>query len=179
MAYCDECGIRCAISAPIPICNEHGPRWRLVRNAPCAAAVIVREGLVLLSRRARQPWVGEWEVPGGFVERGEHPEEAAVREVHEELGIHVELTGLLGIYTVHHTETDWLQVTVYTATTTDAEPVPDPDEVSEWRWFRPDDIPLAMAADHRQRIDDWMAGCAVPLPDAGSRRSIRPQEPDT
>lgn len=168
MAYCDECGIPCSGRTPVPVCAEHGPRWRLVRNAPCAAVVIVRHGRVLLSRRAREPWAGDWEVPGGFVELGEHPEDTAVREAREELAIDIELTGLLGIYTVRHPLSDWLQVTVYTAATGDTEPVADPDEVSEWRWFEPADIPQIMASDHRQKIDDWLAGRAVPLPTAGS-----------
>lgn len=37
---------------------------------------------------------GEWTLPGGGIEFGEHPEEAAVREVLEETGFEVKLTGL-------------------------------------------------------------------------------------
>lgn len=37
--------------------------------------------------RARDPWRGGWEVPGGFCEVGEHPALAAQRERREELGI--------------------------------------------------------------------------------------------
>lgn len=125
--------------------------------------MIVADGRVLLGRRARAPWAGSWEVPGGFVERGEHPAATAVREAAEELGITIELTGLLGVY-IHETSTDCLQTIVYTATTLDRTCVPDPAEVAEWRWFTAGEIPVELAADHRQRIDDWLAGRAVALP---------------
>ena len=166
MAYCDECGARCDNGtgpAAFPSCAQHGPRWRLGRNAPCAATLIEADGQVLLGRRARDPWAGCWEVPGGFVELGEHPADAAVREAREELGVDVTLTGLLGVY-VTKTPRDWLQIVVYVATTDDRTPVADPAEVAEWRWFLPEDIPMDMAADHRRRIDDWLDGRAVPLP---------------
>jgi ADP-ribose pyrophosphatase YjhB (NUDIX family) len=173
MSYCDECGRPCdpadagaAPGAP-PVCPVHGPRWRLVRNAPCAGVIIERDGLVLLAQRAKDPWRGAWEVPGGFVEQGEHPQDAARREAFEELGVTVELTGLVGIYVDAVDKVDPLQITVYVGRTADVEPVPDPSEVAGWRWFRPEDLPAEMAADHRQRLDDWLADRTVPLPAGG------------
>lgn len=171
MWFCDECG-RCVdggdpLLGQAPVCVDHGPRWRLIRNAPCAGAVVVRAGLVLLGRRARGPFEGCWEVPGGFVERGEHPADAAVREVREELGVAITLTGLLGVYLEQSARGEALQVTAYVATTDDAEPVADPTEVSEWAWFARDDLPHEMAGRHRLRIDDWLANRAVPLPADG------------
>lgn len=64
------------------------PRW-----AVSAKAVVLRDGAVLLGRNDR----GEWELPGGRVERGEQPEEAVVREVAEETGLEVAPTALLGV----------------------------------------------------------------------------------
>lgn len=171
MWFCDECGRPAqggdpAASDP-PVCTEHGPRWRLVRNAPCAAAVIVRDGRVLLARRAREPFAGWWEVPGGFVERGEHPTEAAVREVREELGIDITLTGLVGTYLEPSARGETLLITAYEAATDATTPVPDPDEVVEWAWLAPDQFPTEMAGRHRLRLDDWLAGRTVPLPGDG------------
>ena len=171
MWFCDECGAPAtggdrAAGAP-PVCAEHGPRWRLVRNAPCAGAVIVRDGQVLLARRAKEPYAGWWEVPGGFVELGEHPSDTAVREVREELGIAIELTGVVGTYLEVSGVGEHLQVTVYEATTGPTDPTPDPAEVLAWAWFAPDAIPAELAGRHRIRIDDWLAGRTVPLPADG------------
>ena len=48
-------------------------------------------------RRGIEPGVGLWSLPGGYVDRGEVVERAAEREVLEETGIAVQVTGLLGV----------------------------------------------------------------------------------
>jgi ADP-ribose pyrophosphatase YjhB (NUDIX family) len=64
-----------------------------------AAGVIVRhEGQVVLLQRAIEPAYGKWVFPGGFVDRGEHPREAAAREAMEEAGIQVAVRDLIGVY---------------------------------------------------------------------------------
>jgi ADP-ribose pyrophosphatase YjhB (NUDIX family) len=162
--HCEACGAPAPEVDGVPTCPEHGRRWRMVRNAPCAAAIIADDaGRVLLSRRAREPYAGMWEVPGGFVELGEHPAEAARREAREELGLDIVLTGLVGVYVERSRRGGFLEITTYTATT-GGTPVPDPAEVTEWRWFGPGEIPDVMAADHRRRLADWEAGRTVALP---------------
>ena len=53
------------------------------------------DGVVLIERRNPPPG---WALPGGFVDIGETCEQAAVREMKEETGLDVVLTGLLGVY---------------------------------------------------------------------------------
>jgi len=66
-----------------------------------AAAVVIRKGRVLLTRRAEgQHLAGMWEFPGGKLEDGESPEEALVRECREECGIDVEVDDILDV--AHH-----------------------------------------------------------------------------
>jgi len=59
--------------------------------------VIVRDGHVLLVKRANAPAAGKWSIPGGLVHVGETVEEAAKREVREESGLRVMLKGLVGV----------------------------------------------------------------------------------
>lgn len=61
------------------------------RTILAAAAVIVRDGRVLL---LEDRW-GRWGLPSGFIEEGETPEEALVREIREELGVESEVMGAL------------------------------------------------------------------------------------
>ena len=56
-----------------------------------------KDGKVLLIRRKFEPNKGRWAPPGGLLELGEDPEEAARREVREELGLEVEVEGLLQV----------------------------------------------------------------------------------
>ena len=59
--------------------------------------LIHRDGAILLIRRKFEPNKGRWSLPGGLLEIGEDPEEAAKREVMEELGLAVEVECLFQV----------------------------------------------------------------------------------
>ncbi|MHB9144556.1 MAG: NUDIX domain-containing protein [Symbiobacteriia bacterium] len=60
-----------------------------------AYGVLVRGGNVLLIHKARGPYTGTLDLPGGGLEYGETPEQAVVRELAEETGQAVKVTGVL------------------------------------------------------------------------------------
>lgn len=62
--------------------------------------VCVRDSEVLLIRRGNAPMRGRWSIPGGRVEPGETPAEAALREVREETGVIVGLAGVIETLTI-------------------------------------------------------------------------------
>jgi ADP-ribose pyrophosphatase YjhB (NUDIX family) len=59
-----------------------------------ATLVPVGSGLVLVKRN-KEPFIGHWCLPGGFIETAEHPEQSAIREVEEETGLKIEIERLL------------------------------------------------------------------------------------
>lgn len=61
-------------------------------------ALIRRGTKVLLIRRGTDPGKGKWSIPGGLVETGEDIESAAKREVREEVGLAVEVTGFIDVF---------------------------------------------------------------------------------
>jgi 8-oxo-dGTP diphosphatase len=61
-------------------------------------AIFFLDGGIVLVRRAIEPRYGKWVFPGGYVDRGESLEAAAIREVKEESGLDVRLTRLIGAY---------------------------------------------------------------------------------
>ena len=66
--------------------------------------VAFREDDVLLIQRGKPPHAGRWSLPGGAQELGEPVRDAALREVREETGVEVRLTGLVD--TVDSIQTD-------------------------------------------------------------------------
>jgi 8-oxo-dGTP diphosphatase len=112
--------------------------------APTASAVCVDdEGRILLTRRARPPFEGLWDLPGGFVEEGEHPLDCLRRELLEETGLRVEPHDFLGAWTDWYSEDESGVATLnlyWRAQVLSGEPRA-ADDVSELRWFAPEDLP--------------------------------------
>ena len=80
-----------------PVCTECG---RIIFYDPKVAVICVvpRHGKVLMIRRGTDQGYGLWGLPGGYVDRGEIVEQAAIREVWEETGLKVELGKLIGLF---------------------------------------------------------------------------------
>lgn len=101
--------------------------------ARVAGVAVLHEGRVLAARRsAPSPLAGGWELPGGKCEPGESLEEAAVREVREELGCEVRANGRLhGAEPIGATMT----LEVVLAELVGGEPVPRAREHDAIRWL--------------------------------------------
>lgn len=135
---------------------------------PTAAVVIEREGEdgrleFLILRRAVEPALGWWDLPAGFLEPRETPDEGARREAHEEAGFPVRLTGLLGAYASRESNT---VVFAYTARAVDPAATPERDhESSEARWISAADVddmlPSIAFAPIREAIEDWRSNRAA------------------
>lgn len=68
---------------------------------PVAVAALVDDGSILLLKRTRGDYVGFWSLPGGKIEKGEHPSDAAVREIREETGLPTTFRRHLGLVSEH------------------------------------------------------------------------------
>ena len=157
--HCYLCGKPSPEQDAVPTCPDHGPLWKLVQQGPTSNVLVERDGKVLLAQRGHEPYHGHWCIPGGFVDFGEHPEDAARRELMEEAGVEVTLTGMLGIYVAPYTRpegTDWIQTTVYLGETED-EPRINDHEMLAVGWFDPDELPEPMVPSHLVRLADWRA----------------------
>jgi len=163
--FCPACG------SPMQVQTIHGRLrracpacgWIDWRNAkPCAGALIVRNGKVLLVRRRIEPFLGYWDIPGGFCEADEHPAETALREAREETGLEIELTGLQGIwmdaYAGHPTLNIYYLARPLTRTLHPG------DDAGGAAWFAPKALPRRIAfVNGRQALAAWATGDQTPV----------------
>lgn len=63
----------------------------MLKRVEVVAAIIVRGESVLATQRGYGEFEGWWEFPGGKVDEGETPEQAIVREIHEELNAQISI----------------------------------------------------------------------------------------
>ncbi|MFZ4524386.1 MAG: NUDIX domain-containing protein [Chlorobium sp.] len=67
------------------------------------ACTINKNNELLVIRRAHEPALNEWALPGGFLEAGEEPYEGCLRELMEETSLNGKIDSLIGLY---HREVD-------------------------------------------------------------------------
>lgn len=134
--------------------------WVHYHNSrPTASAIIVRDGKVLLCKRAKDPFKGKWDVPGGYLEEKESPEEALKREMKEELGVEIEIKNFIGVigpcYYPFGGQEQWNTDIYYEVTTRDMPRASRHSDVVAIAWFDPDRLP-AMAFDTNVKaIEEW------------------------
>jgi len=107
-----------------------------------AVTALVEDGAVWLLRRGIEPCLGEWALPGGYVDFDEHPSHAAARECLEEIGCRVRIERLLG---VHHAgfADGGVVVIAYLGAITGGRPAPGPEALEVARFPLPEVPPLA------------------------------------
>jgi mutator protein MutT len=118
--------------------------------------IVSLDGHIVLVRRAIEPGYGKWVFPGGFVDRGERVEDAAIRETREESCIQVHISRLLNIYSYPDHP---VIVIVYVGDVISGQPTAG-EETLEARTFAPEQIPWAELAfpSTAQALRDYLAG---------------------
>jgi 8-oxo-dGTP diphosphatase len=114
---------------------------------------LLKDDFVLLVQRKHAPFQGAWALPGGFVEYGEKTEEAVVREVLEETGLHTKVMSLLGVYSDSHRDPRGHTVTVAYLVEHVRGDLRPGDDASSAKFFKQDELP-ALAFDHAEIVKD-------------------------
>jgi ADP-ribose pyrophosphatase YjhB (NUDIX family) len=98
--YCLRCGNELMMEARFgalrPCCSNCG--WVYFADPKVAGAALIEKGdQVLLVRRANDPARGLWTLPAGFIDAGEDPQQAVIRECLEETGLEVRIIDLFDL----------------------------------------------------------------------------------
>lgn len=99
--YCPRCKTDLTIDEVDHVVRPHCPSCKFVyyqNPTPAAGAVLIKEGKILLVKRSIDPGRGNWCIPAGFCEWTEHPQQTAIREIKEETGLEIKITGFFDIF---------------------------------------------------------------------------------
>ena len=117
---------------------------------PATAAVVINENHeVLLVKRTVEPKVGQWCLPGGFVEMGESPEDGCLRELKEETGLEGEIHQWAGNIISESPVYQWVIVMGYSIKNVHGR-LTAGDDCSEAVFFNPDTMPPIAFRSHRE-----------------------------
>jgi ADP-ribose pyrophosphatase YjhB (NUDIX family) len=135
------------------------PRKFPTRPVLAVSAAIVRDGKVLIVRRARPPAKDVYTLPGGVVEAGETLHEAVIREVREELALTIEPLKLAGHREAIKRNADGrverhFVIMCFAARLVSGTPTPSDDEVAEVLWCRPAELAKLHTTDGLAEIVD-------------------------
>lgn len=133
-------------------------------SAPTASAVLVDgAGRVLLARRAVEPDLGRWDLPGGFLEEGEEPLAGLRRELREETGLDVEPLSFLGAWVDTYGEGEGAVATLNLYWLARAAGEPNAaDDVAELCWFGADELPELAFRANAAVLEAWQRAAAPP-----------------
>lgn len=121
---------------------------------PAVQGWVESGGRYLILKRAREPERGRWDMPGGFVEPGEHPEEAVRRELLEETSMTIAVESLIGIYPSVYGDTGKKTLDLAYRCRIESGEVTISEESREFRWLALEDFPeLAFAAERAAYAD--------------------------
>ena len=157
---CPRCGSDLEVEGGTASCEVCGSRF-YASSFPTASGLLVDDaGRALLSRRGVDPRGGKWDIPGGFLEEGEHPLDGLRRELHEETGLDVEPVRYLGAFMDAYGEDERAIATLnlmWVVRANRGEPKA-ADDVDELRWFAPDELPARSELAFEcieQALDAW------------------------
>ena len=119
-----------------------------------AGGIIEQEGKYLLIQEAREDIHGKWNLPAGQLDPGETVSEAAKREIYEECGFRVELTGVCQIGSWKLVDNIAIGI-IFSTNIVGGEINFNPDEIMDAKWFTYDEI-LAMKSELRSA--DFLIG---------------------
>ena len=160
LEFCSNCGVK----------NKYGyingnTRYHCIKcNAihyenpkPTATLICPRNEEILLVKRAEEPGKGLWGLPGGFIEKGESPEIAAVRELKEETQLDGKVIAFLGTYSTFNTIFGDIILIGMEVKINDWTNIQPGDDASDVEFFNIKKIPTLTFPGYQKMIDIYLA----------------------
>lgn len=160
--FCPQCGQKTLsqCSAKQFVCTHC--QFTYFHNPAAAVMIAITvEDELLIAIRGREPGLGGWDLPGGFVDPDESLEQAAIREIQEELGITIDTLTYQGSFsnTYRYKEVEYKTCDTFFVCSLPSKPtLIAQDDVAEVLWVKKQDIELERFAflSTQHAVSQWL-----------------------
>src|SRR5512143_4060845 len=118
----------------------------------------VRDGHVLMAKRARGRWAGWYGWIGGKLEPGESLQACARREAREEAGVEITNLRLLCLSSIVMDGQHWVDVEFLADIASGDPHTTVPDEIGGWAWYPIDQLPAPIFEPAQKALDAYPTG---------------------
>ncbi|MBW2569088.1 MAG: NUDIX domain-containing protein [Deltaproteobacteria bacterium] len=158
--FCHFCGkqlVEKKINGNTRLFCEHCKKPIYENPIPASCLIVIDDKeKVLLVKRNAEPKKGFWCLPGGFMELGETPEQAALRELKEETGLSGQIEMLLGVTSDNSSQYDTVLMVGYLIKKYSGI-LEAGDDASDTACFHPDELPEIAFESHKKFIRIYYA----------------------
>ena len=134
------------------VCQKCGWIYYINPLLVVVCAVKDKRGKILAAKRNFAPGKNKWALPGGFVESGETPETACLRELKEETGLRGKIKRLIGVY-IQKTEYYGSLLVIGYEVSVSKNNLSLNNELKEAEFFSKRDLPIIPFLSHRKIIE--------------------------
>jgi NAD+ diphosphatase len=145
LKFCPRCGSSYFLATGSRSFQCENCSFQYFINSSAAVAVLLfnEKGELLLTRRAIEPHFGKLDLPGGLIEPMETGEQAAIREIQEELGIHIHSLKYFGSFPNEYVFSGYCVFTIdlaFFAKTDSFHKMTAMDDVSSFKFYKLQDV---------------------------------------
>lgn len=157
--FCPFCKAKMRTKKEGGVRREYCPKDGYVHYSnptPAAGVVIVKGGKVLLVKRKFDPHKGLWQVPAGFVEWYETPQETAVKETKEETGLDVKVLRLFDVRKISEDPREMIVLILYEAKIVGGK-IRAGDDAEEVKWWPLQHLPRFGSREHKKALEKLLS----------------------
>lgn len=155
--YCPHCAANLTIqiidNESVKKCTKCGfIFWN--NPKPVVSVLLHNKEKILMLQRTNEPFKDYWVLPGGFINHSETAKEAIKRETKEEIGLDINIDGIIGVYRIDN-DPRGIHMDIIFKGNANGE-IKLSKENKDYQYFSPDKLPEMIAYKHRDAINDWL-----------------------
>lgn len=163
LKFCPKCGKDLPMIKGKYLCQSCGFLF-YINPAPAVGGVIlknkantenknnIKNKKVLLTKRAKTPFKGYWDIPGGFMNSGEKPEETLKREIKEELSVEIIIGDLIGFFPDTYGKSGWPTLNIFYFCKIKKGKLKPATDINEAKWFELKNLPKKLAFKNTREV---------------------------